>query len=46
VLISCVMGADWRRVDEETDYDIRMARNLLLDFVGGEPGEELRGQFA
>ena len=46
VLISCVMGADWRRVVDETDYDIRMARNLLLDFVGGEPGEELRGQFA
>ena len=45
VLISCVMGSDWQYIDDDTNYEIRVARNLLLDFVGGEPGEELRGQF-
>jgi hypothetical protein len=24
----------------------RTARNLLIEFIGGEPGEMLRGQFA
>jgi hypothetical protein len=46
VLLSCVMDSDWRHVDEETDQPIRQARNLLIEFIGGEPGEMLRGQFA
>ena len=27
-------------------YDVRRARDLLIEFVGGEPGEQLRDQFA
>jgi hypothetical protein len=46
VLISCVMAADWQQVDEMTDRPERMARALLLEFVGGEPGEFLRDQLA
>jgi hypothetical protein len=45
VLLTCVMGSEWTGVDEETEYPERMARNLLIDFIGGEPGEMLRGQF-
>jgi hypothetical protein len=46
VLISCVMPIDWRHRDEETDRPELMARNLLLEFVGGIGGEALRAQFA
>lgn len=45
VLLGCVLGDDWRRVDGETEYPERMARTMLIDFVGGEPGEMLRDQF-
>jgi hypothetical protein len=37
---------DWRNVDEQTDYGIRETRQLLIEFIGGEPGEQLRDQFA
>ena len=46
VLLGCVLGDDWRHRDELTEYPELMARNLLLEFVGGEPGKMLRGQFA
>jgi hypothetical protein len=46
VLLSCIMGADWCSVDAETDYPEMTARKLLIEFIGGEPGEMLRGQFA
>ena len=36
----------WRVIDEEADYGIREARQLLIEFVGGEPGAQLRDQFA
>ena len=36
----------WRRVDEHTDDPILLARNLLCELVGGEPGAQLRDQFA
>jgi hypothetical protein len=36
----------WREVDEEADYGIRETRQLLIEFVGGEPGAQLRDQFA
>ena len=45
VLLGCVMGDEWRRVDAETDYPELMVRNLLIEFVGGEPGAQLRDQF-
>jgi hypothetical protein len=28
------------------DWDIKMARNLMIEFVGGEPAAQLRDQFA
>jgi hypothetical protein len=46
VLLGCIMGDDWRRPDAETDYPEMMARKLLIEFIGGGPGEELRAQFA
>jgi hypothetical protein len=46
VLLSCIMGDEWCRVDDETDYRQLMARRLLIEFVGGDPGEMLRDQFA
>jgi hypothetical protein len=46
VLLTCIMGSEWTGVDAETDYAELEARNLLIEFVGGEPGQMLRGQFA
>jgi hypothetical protein len=46
VLLGCIMGDDWRHIDKETDYPELMARKLLIEFIGGEPGEMLRDQFA
>jgi hypothetical protein len=46
VLLGCISTDDWRSIDEHTDYPILMARKLLIEFVGGEPGEQLRDQFA
>jgi hypothetical protein len=46
VLLGCILGDEWRGTDKETDYPELMARNLLIEFVGGEPGETLRSQFA
>jgi hypothetical protein len=45
VLLGVIMGCDWQGVDAETDYPELMARRLLIEFIGGEPGEMLRGQF-
>jgi hypothetical protein len=46
VLLGVILGEDWRERDEETDYQQLMTRRLLIEFVGGEPGEQLRNQFA
>jgi hypothetical protein len=46
VLLRCVMGHEWLGVDEEIEHLGRMARDLLIELVGGEPGEQLRDQFA
>ncbi|MGZ5874034.1 MAG: hypothetical protein ACXWKP_18190 [Bradyrhizobium sp.] len=45
-LLGCILGHEWRRTDDKTEYPQQMARKLLIEFVGGEPGEMLRGQFA
>jgi hypothetical protein len=45
VLLTCIMPSEWR-TETDKDADIEMARKLLIEFVGGEPGEMLRGQFA
>jgi hypothetical protein len=39
VLISCVMHPEWTESDEDADYDVRMGRRLLIEFIGGEPGQ-------
>lgn len=38
VLLRCIMGHEWTQTDIETEYPELQARNLLIDFVGGEPG--------
>jgi hypothetical protein len=32
--------------NKKADYGILQARQLLIEFIGGEPGEQMRGQFA
>jgi hypothetical protein len=46
VLLNCLMGHNWVKPNDEAEYDIRTARNLFFEFVGGEPAEGLRQQFA
>lgn len=46
VLLSCVMRSGWNVVDVDADWDVEMARKLMIEFVGGEAAQELRGQFA
>jgi len=36
---------DFPAINEETEYPERLARNLLIEFVGGEPAAQLRDQF-
>jgi hypothetical protein len=40
------MADDWREGGREVDWDIKMARDLVIEFVGGEPAAQLREQFA
>jgi hypothetical protein len=38
---------EWRRASGEAGtWDTIRARDLMIEFVGGEPAEQLRGQFA
>ena len=46
VLLTCIMPSDWRKSDDDADYEIEEARKLLIEFVGGEPGKRLQDQFA
>jgi hypothetical protein len=46
VLLTCIMPSEWSETDKDADYDIEMARKLLIEFVGGEPAKMLRDQFA
>ena len=46
VLLGYVMEEDeWRRVFDGA-FDVTRARDLLIEFVGGEPAEQLRNQFS
>jgi hypothetical protein len=40
-----LLPSNWRVVDEDADYGIRETRQLLIDLIGGGPGEQLRDQF-
>ena len=46
VLLVCIMRNGWRDHDRAADYDIRMARGLLIEFVGGQQADILADQFA
>ena len=46
MLLSFLMGDDWREHDGEADVDVRYARDLMFELVGGEPAAQLRDQFA
>ena len=46
VLLVCIMGDGWTSVDEQTEWHELNARNLLIELIGGEPGDRLRDQFA
>jgi hypothetical protein len=46
VLLGTLMEDDWLCADDDSDYPIRLARQLLLEFVGGKSGEQLRAEFA
>jgi len=41
-----VLPDEWRDHDEKAEYGILQARQLLIEFIGGEPGAQLRDQFA
>jgi hypothetical protein len=46
VLLGYVMeGDEWRRTFDEP-FDVTRARDLMIEFVGGEPAAQLRDQFA
>ena len=46
VLLNCIMPDEWREDDRRADYDIKQARNFMIDLIGGEVAEQLREQFA
>lgn len=48
VLLGHIMGVEWRNQDDHhnTSYEIRRARSLMIELVGGEPAAQLRDQFA
>ena len=48
VLLGYVMDDDeWQRGrGGGGDFDVIRARDLIIEFIGGEPGEQLRDQFA
>jgi hypothetical protein len=41
-----MFSADLREDDRRADYDIKQARNFMIDLIGGEVAEQLRAQFA
>jgi hypothetical protein len=46
VLLGYVMEADEWRTVYDSPFDVTRARDLLIEFVRGEPSEQLRDQFA
>lgn len=42
VLLVCILGHEWMQADEQMDHPERLARDLLIELVGGEPGKILR----
>jgi hypothetical protein len=48
VLLGHILGEEWRYDDdhENTSYEVKLARSLMIELVGGEPAQQLRDQFA
>jgi hypothetical protein len=46
VLLECIMPDDWCVSRSDEDYGIRETRDLLIEFVGGEPAAQLRDRFS
>jgi hypothetical protein len=46
VLLATIMPVGWRENDDDADYDIERARDLMFEFVGGKQAAQLRDQFA
>jgi hypothetical protein len=46
VLLGVILDTDWRQADEMATYEARRLRSILFEFIGGEPGEQMRDQFA
>jgi hypothetical protein len=46
VLLGCIMPSDWREDRDSADYHIIMARDLMIELVGGEPAVQLCDQFS
>jgi hypothetical protein len=45
VLLGVILDDDWRVHDGDVNYEIQRARDLMIEFVGGEPAAQLRDQF-
>jgi hypothetical protein len=45
VLLGRVLGEKWYGQDGELECEMRKARDMMIEFVGGEPAEQLRDQF-
>lgn len=39
-----IMPDEWLDSNQDADWDIEMARKLLIEFVGGDPGERLESE--
>jgi hypothetical protein len=46
VLLGAVSGEEWQHTDDRTEFSVLQARNLLIEFIGGDPGEQMREQFS
>jgi hypothetical protein len=48
VLLGFIMDEFWRYDDDhgKTSYEIKRARSLMIEFVGGDPSAQLRDQFS
>jgi hypothetical protein len=45
VLLGAVLDEDWRHTNDLTEFSVLQVRNLLIEFIGGEPGKQMRDQF-
>jgi hypothetical protein len=46
VLLGAILDVEWQHTNDRTEFGVLQARNLLIEFIGGEPGKQMRDQFA